>query len=96
MEGRLSIALGTFTVRGWLPHCSQRVSPVTNMVPIIVRDRGKLPFCGDVFTLGLALQHLLLAAFFNHLSFLIEFLELFVALSHEVGLCCLLGLPCPL
>ena len=66
------------------------------MVPIIVRDRGELPFCGDIFTLGLALQHLLLAAFFNHLSFLIEFLELFVALSHEVGLCCLLGLPCPL
>ena len=69
---------------------------MTNMVPIIVRYRGELPFCGDVFTLGLALQHLLLAALFNHLSFLIEFLELFVALSHEVGLCCLLCLPCPL
>ena len=93
MEGRLSIALRTFTVRGWLPHCSQRVSPVTMVIPIIVGDRGELPFGGDVFTVCLALQHLLLAALFDHLSFPIEFLELFVALFHEVGFCRLLGQP---
>ena len=69
---------------------------MTVMVPIIVLDGGEFPLGGDILTIGLALHHLLLAALFHHLSFLIEFLKLFIALLHEVGLGRLLGQLSPL